>query len=178
MVPAPITRRSQLHGLGASGRDLASAISSVVGKTAEGAIHGVTYRSQISPDIELTARQALGLDKTEGGFGQIFMALSKPAVYVDTDLGVIRIAPWGEPKLNLFPIMLIASGFVAKRRASVPWMISAFHNLARCWSNSCMPCSPLAIALGRAFGSPFSSTFLTTGVALRISTTGMRSLPL
>jgi hypothetical protein len=109
MVPAHITRRSQLAGLG-SAADIARAISSVASETASKSIHGVRFRSQVSPDLDLTPRQAMGQEPTDGGFGQVFMAVAKPAVYVDTDLGVIKIAPWGEPNLNLFPLAMIAAG--------------------------------------------------------------------
>lgn len=107
MVPAPITRRSQLEGLGQT--SISRAISSVTRQAAIESVKGVTFRSQFSPDIALSGPQATGAEDAGGGIGQLFMRLSKPSIYVDTHLGVIRIAPWGEPKLNLFPLFLVGT---------------------------------------------------------------------
>ncbi len=74
-------------------------------------------------------------------------------------------------------IMASASGLLASRSDSVPEMISAFQSLARCWSKSCIPLSPLAMALGNDLGSPSSRILRTTGVLRRTSMTGMRFLP-
>ena len=117
MVPA-ITRRSQLYaqGLGAGGGagagPITSAIRSAAGLVSDVAldqVKGVTMRSQLSQDVTLTARQAMGIDPTEPGLGTLFMQISKPAIYLDTTLGTIRIAPWGEPTLNLYPFFLIGT---------------------------------------------------------------------
>lgn len=111
MVPA-ITRRSQLHGLGLQQGDIARAAiaaSGAAGDIALDQIKGVTFRSQLSPDIPLTARQAVGAEPAPSGVGELFMSISKPAVYVDTSLGTIRLAPWGEPTMNLYPVFLIGT---------------------------------------------------------------------
>lgn len=99
-------------GLGLQRGDIAKAVisaSGAAGNIALDQIHGVTFRSQISPDIPLTARQAVGTEPPPGGMGELFMAITKPAVYVDTSLGTIRLAPWGEPTMNLYPVFLVGS---------------------------------------------------------------------
>lgn len=115
MVPA-ITRRSQLYaqdlGAGEIMGPITSAIRSAAGAVTDVAIdqiNSVTIRSQLSQDVTLTPRQAMGIDPTEPGLGTLFMRISKPAIYLDTTLGTIRIAPWGEPTLNLYPFFLIGT---------------------------------------------------------------------
>jgi hypothetical protein len=108
-----ITRRSQLYGLGqgrAAGIVRAiRAAGTAAGDVAASQIQGVTFRSQLGPDVELTGRQALGQDPAPGGMSELFMRLSKPAVYVETSLGTMRLAPWGEPTLNLYPVFVIGT---------------------------------------------------------------------
>jgi len=113
-----ITRRSQIFaGLGApstSGAATAAvravrSLASGAGDIAMDQINGVTFRSQIAPDVDLTASQAVGHEPPRGGLSDIFMRVTKPAVYVDTSLGTIRLAPWGEPTLNLYPLLLIGT---------------------------------------------------------------------
>ena len=72
-------------------------------------VHGVTFRSQVSPDIPLTARQAVGQEPLPVGVSDLWLRMTKPAVYVDTTLGTLRIAPWGEPTMNLYPVFIIGS---------------------------------------------------------------------
>jgi hypothetical protein len=108
-----ITRRSQLYGLGAQTSaagtliDAVRSVASGAGSIAADQIHGVTIRSQLSPDIELTGAQALGSEPAPGGMGELFFQIAKPAIYVETSLGTIRLAPWGEPSMNLYPVFMI-----------------------------------------------------------------------
>jgi hypothetical protein len=81
----------------------------VVSDVALDQIYGVTMRSQLSQPVHMTSRQALGIDPTEPGIGALFMQISKPEISLNTSLGDIRIAPWGEPTLNLYPLFLVAS---------------------------------------------------------------------
>jgi hypothetical protein len=108
---AAITRRSQLYaGMGAG--PISTAITSAAGSVANVAIdqiHGVTMRSQLSEPVHMTARQAMGIDPTEPGLGTLFMRLSKPEISLNTTLGDIRLAPWGEPTLNLYPFFLVGT---------------------------------------------------------------------
>jgi hypothetical protein len=107
-----VTRRSQLHGLGLNPGEINRVVRAVgagAGDVVASQINGVTFRSQLSPDIDLTGRQALGQDPAPGGVSELFMQISKPAVYVDTSLGTMRIAPWGEPNMNLYPIFIIGT---------------------------------------------------------------------
>jgi hypothetical protein len=101
-----VTRRSQL-GLGQS--SVVGAISSFGRTLATDQIKGVYFRSQVSPDIELDPSQMSGerpRTLSEGGISELFLRVAKPAMYVDTTMGAVRVAPWGEPKLNLFPVIL------------------------------------------------------------------------
>ena len=110
----PITRRSQLPvgGLGADDASIMSAISSFGRQIAGDQIKGVFFRSSISPDIQLDPSMVLSgqpRSVSEGGFGELFLRFAKPAVYLDTNLGAIRIAPWGDPTINLFPVILLGT---------------------------------------------------------------------
>lgn len=109
-----ITRRSQVFaGLGAPPAPNAIALANKLvkgaGNLVSDQVKGVTFRSQIAPDIDLTAAQAVGQEPPKGGMSELFMQVTKPAVYVDTSLGTFRIAPWGEPTVNLYPILLIGT---------------------------------------------------------------------
>jgi len=110
------------------GSPAAAAIIKAANSIAEGGgdlalsqINGVTFRSQISPDVDLTAEQAVGNEPTSGGMGEIFMRIMKPSVYVDTSLGTFRITPWGEPTLNLYPLLLLGAVVGAGALAGVIW---------------------------------------------------------
>jgi len=108
----PITRRSQLPlgGLGES--EIMQAIASIGREVAADQIQGIYFRSQISPDIELDPVQVLSGEKrtvAQGGVSEGFLQFAKPAVYLDTKLGSIRIAPWGEPNPWMFPLVAIGS---------------------------------------------------------------------
>lgn len=134
MLPVPArTRRSQsLDGLG-QGSAAASIARAVrgAGTLAASQVRSVTFRSQISPDIELdpfqavsTGQQPVAKPRTVGEYGlrELFLRAVRPALDLDTSFGVLRIAPWGEPK-PLFPVFvagaIIASfvlvGFVVRR---------------------------------------------------------------
>jgi len=104
----PITRRSQLPlaGLGAGA---ASGFLRSVGDVASKQIQGVTFRSTISPDINLTGGEATGDQPRPSRFSELFLQFTKPTVYVDTSLGTLRIAPWGEPQINLFPVVVVGT---------------------------------------------------------------------
>jgi hypothetical protein len=127
----PITRRSQLvyarqHGMG----DLTDSIKSFVSSGAGGAVRRVTIRSNLSPDISLDPREAAGPGgmvaagkdappvagvRRRGGFSEAIMAFAKPEIEVETPIGVVRVAPWGQPTTNLFwPVVIIgAAGITA-----------------------------------------------------------------
>lgn len=109
-----ITRRSQIFaGMGAGPAtaviQAASRLASTTGEIALSQINGVTIRSQISPDLDLTAAQAVGGEPPAGGLSDIFMRIVKPSIYIDTSLGTFRITPWGEPTMNLYPLLLIGT---------------------------------------------------------------------
>ena len=75
-------------------------------------VRGVYFRSQISPDIDIDPTALMAGRKrefSEGGLSELFLRVAKPSVYVDTTLGSIRIAPWGEPRFNLLPLLLIGT---------------------------------------------------------------------
>ena len=107
-----ITRRSQLYAQGVGAGEVADAVRSAAGLVSDVAldqVYSVTMRSQLSQPVTMTSRQAMGIDPTEPGLGTLFMQLSKPEISLETSLGTIRLAPWGEPTLNLYPVFLIAS---------------------------------------------------------------------
>jgi hypothetical protein len=109
---AAITRRSQLYAQGIGAGPIATAITSAAGSVADVAldqVQSVTMRSQLSEPIHMTAREAMGVDPTEPGLGTLFMRISKPEISLNTTLGTIRIAPWGEPTLNLYPFFLVGT---------------------------------------------------------------------
>jgi hypothetical protein len=121
-----ITRRSQVFaGMGAGPATTAvravQRLASGAGDLAMDQINGVTIRSQISPDFDLTAAQAVGGEPPAGGMSELFMRVAKPSVYVDTSLGTLRIAPWGEPTVNLYPLLLIGTIVGIGALAGILW---------------------------------------------------------
>jgi hypothetical protein len=107
-----ITRRSQLYAQGLGAGEAAGLVRSAAGAVGDIAldqVYGVTMRSQLSQPVHMTTRQALGIDPTEAGMGTMFMQISKPEISLETTLGTIKVAPWGEPTLNLYPFFLVAS---------------------------------------------------------------------
>lgn len=108
----PITRRSQLNGMGQS------LISDVARGLARGSVRNVTFRSQISPDFTYDPNEPIPPGR--GGFGQVLMSIVKPEVDVDTAAGRITMAPWGRPTLPLFPL---AVGVVLLGGAAVAGLI-------------------------------------------------------
>ena len=121
-----ITRRSQVFaGLGAPQAPNAIALANQLvkgaGNLVSDQVKGVTIRSQIAPDFDLTAAQAVGREPPKGGMSEIFMQVTKPAIYVDTSLGTFRIAPWGEPKVNLYPLLLIGTIVGIGALAGILW---------------------------------------------------------
>jgi hypothetical protein len=122
----PITRRSQVFaGMGAGPAtaiiQAASKVASTTSALALSQINGVTIRSQISPDLDLTAAQAVGGEPPAGGLDELFMRIVKPSIYVDTSLGTFRITPWGEPTLNLYPVLLIGAIVGIGALAGILW---------------------------------------------------------
>lgn len=104
----PIVRQQPqmpMAGLGASPADFLRSVGDVASKQ----VQGVTFRSAISPDIAMTGRQATGEEQRPSKFSELFLQFTKPTVLVDTSLGRIRIAPWGEPEFNWFPVLVIGT---------------------------------------------------------------------
>lgn len=108
--PVHRTRRS-MPAMGALGADWRSVISDVGREVARDQVKGVYFRSQLTPDIEIDANTALGLADprsfSDAPVSEAMMRITKPAMYVDTNLGVMKLAPWGEPTLNLYPLVVI-----------------------------------------------------------------------
>lgn len=97
-------------GLGAS--DLVSTIKSVGRAVTTDQIRGVVFRSQISPDVPVDPVRAMSGEPrpvSEGGLSELFLRIAKPAFYLDTTYGSVRLAPWGEPAINLYPVFLIGT---------------------------------------------------------------------
>jgi hypothetical protein len=105
-----IAPRQHPQGLGDT--DVANMISSFGKGLASSQIKGVFFRSQVSPDIKLDPLEIIrGAPRTfsEGGVSEAFLKFVKPAVYLDTNWGSLKVAPWGEPKTNYFPFLLIGT---------------------------------------------------------------------
>lgn len=67
----------------------------------------VTLRSQITPDYTWTPsnQQASG-----GGISSWIMSAIKPAAYVRLPTGgVVRVEPYGAPKVNFFPVIVVGA---------------------------------------------------------------------
>ena len=102
------------HNLAALGdtSDVVSSIAQFGKGLASSQIKGVFFRSQISPDIQLdpiAVMQGLPRSFSEGGVSEMFLKFAKPAIYLDTQFGSLKVAPWGEPKTNFFPLLLIGT---------------------------------------------------------------------
>lgn len=99
-----------LRGLGGP-----SGVQTFLRTAATGAVRSVVLRSNLSPDVELTnplevAGPSGGGVRRRGGFSEALLALMKPEVEVETAVGTVRIAPWGQPTMNLFwPIVILGA---------------------------------------------------------------------
>ncbi len=130
-VPARTRRSQSLDGLGQGAAASAVAqLAKSAGRAATSQIRSVVFRSQISPDIEIdpvleSVAEPVAEPRTVGehGLSELFLRVAKPAFYIDTNFGVLRVAPWGEPKLPLFPLFVagtivggfVLAGFVVRR---------------------------------------------------------------
>lgn len=62
----------------------------------------MTFRSQVSPDYTYDPRLPAG-----GAEPSLALQVMKPAVILHTPAGDVTYAPYGKPKLNLFPLMVV-----------------------------------------------------------------------
>ena len=69
----------------------------------KGAVKTVEFRSTITPAYKYNPWGA----KTDAPPSPI-MKLLKPTVVLDTVAGPVTLAPYGEPKRNLFPVIVVA----------------------------------------------------------------------
>lgn len=100
---------SQQVELGDLGLDLSS-LTSLVGKATTAArsqIRAARFRSQLTPEITLDLSQPGAPAANGGGPSGWLLSLIKPAVYVDTNLGTVTLAPGGEPTRNFFPLVAL-----------------------------------------------------------------------
>lgn len=86
-----------LRGLGA-GLPSLPPISSLVSN--------VTMRSQITPDYVWTPTSE---QKAQGGITGFIMGLIRPAIYVKTPAGTMKMEPYGIPTTNYFPLVVVAT---------------------------------------------------------------------
>jgi hypothetical protein len=96
------------HYLGlAAPPDVASTVRSLAGR----AISRVTIKSQITPDYTVVPGAPSGAPKP--GIGNVLMGLVRPAIYVETPVGTIKTEPWGAPRKNYLPVILLLGGIAA-----------------------------------------------------------------
>jgi len=70
----------------------------------KGAVTRVVFRSTVTPPFEYNPWQGGGDQKAPPS---PIMSFVKPAVVVDTAAGPMTFAPYGEPKRNLFPLVVV-----------------------------------------------------------------------
>lgn len=99
--PAPHTGYRHSAGLG-QGNPLTQALASV----GRASVRGAVFRSTVSPEVVIAdPLRPSARTVSEGGLDETFLRLIKPAVYLDTAAGPMKIAPWGEPRANYFPLV-------------------------------------------------------------------------
>jgi len=99
-------------------------IAKAVAGLASSQVKGGFFRSQISPDIRLDPLEVMsGTARTfgQGGVSEMFLNFAKPAVYLDTSFGSLKIAPWGEPKFNYFPLLILGTAVGGAVVAGMIW---------------------------------------------------------
>jgi hypothetical protein len=98
------TRRRASGGLGQS--TLTSAISSTVSSAARAAVQDITLRTQVTPDWTYNTNAPV----QQGGFGAwVTRNVIKPSLVLNTPGGAVEYAPYGKPKINLFPVLALAT---------------------------------------------------------------------
>ena len=103
-----------VYGLGSTATDFTAGLRTA----AMGSVRGVTLRSNLSPEVRLTnplevAGPSGGGVRRRGGVSEALLAIMKPEVEIDTAAGMLRIAPWGQPTMNLFwPIVILGAASV------------------------------------------------------------------
>ena len=98
-------------GAPTAGSTLQAAMSKAASSVATRAISRVTIRSQITPDYDFDPSVS-SKPQPKSGIGNAIMGLIRPAVYVETPAGTIRAEPWGPPKSNYLPAIVVAGGVV------------------------------------------------------------------
>lgn len=92
------SRAGSLGDLGDVGRELAGA-----------AIGKITFRSQVSPEVEVDPFAAPEEQKRDAP-PSAFLGFVRPAVTLETAVGTRTIAPYGEPDANYFPLFVAGAG--------------------------------------------------------------------
>lgn len=70
----------------------------------------VTLRSQITPDYSIEPFSRGPAPAPQRGVGNLLMGLIRPAIYVDTPVGVVKAEPWGAPTRNYLPALIVLGG--------------------------------------------------------------------
>jgi hypothetical protein len=85
----------------------ASPLATFAGNMATSTFRSVTIRSQITPDFtydpNAPTRPASGLSEW------VLKNIIRPTVEVQTPAGPVQLAPYGPPRFNLFPLLVIGS---------------------------------------------------------------------
>lgn len=70
-------------------------------------VSDVTLKSQISPDYTWTPSNQTS---RSGGLTDLIMGFVKPSAYIRMPTGgVLRVEPWGAPRVNLFPVIVVGT---------------------------------------------------------------------
>ena len=112
LVLPRVQRRRRRRQANAAGLGQGS-IMDALGTVARRSIKRVVFRSTVSPEIELDPNQEGPRDSGQGGGGEAFLRFVKPAWYIDMGGGVVKLAPWGEPTANYFPLLATAAAVAA-----------------------------------------------------------------
>jgi hypothetical protein len=94
-----IRRRMTQAGLGDD------SIMGAIMQAGKRGIRRVVFRSAISPEIELDPNQEGPRTAGQGGGSEAFLRFAKPAWYLDVGGSVVKLAFWGEPTTNYFPLI-------------------------------------------------------------------------
>lgn len=69
-------------------------------------VSNVTMRSQVTPEYVWTPSSET---KAQGGLTGLIMGFIRPAIYVKTPAGTMKMEPYGVPTTNYFPLLAIAT---------------------------------------------------------------------
>lgn len=104
-------RNMRRSGLGSP---VTSALTHSAQTLADQLVLSASFNSQLTPPVKVDrplSPRAAQREGRSGFFTNAIMSVVKPEVVIETPAGVKRMAPWGEPTTNLYPV--VVAGMIA-----------------------------------------------------------------